>query len=191
LENYKLEKNNIEEKIQQVLNNPNFCPCLFLGKYTTEFKRIYKDRIFSLYNLNDVRELVDRFMGIADLNGRYFVIDGISNLTSVGQNSLLKFIEENKFPIILLSYFDRVSPIILSRIKFIFKSPVHEAKNTRFVELKDALRALEEKKKDEDFTIMDEVRFYAENCPKGFVAKYSSSEYGYSSEKILKILSKL
>ena len=57
----------------------------------------------------------------SNVNSKFLVLDGIGFLSHVGQNSLLKFIEESKLPIIILSYGDKISPIIMSRMKIIVK----------------------------------------------------------------------
>jgi hypothetical protein len=164
---------------------------MFIGKYVTEFKKIYRGKIFSAHTLEDVKYITDNYIGKSELSGKYFVIDGLGFLSQTGQNALLKFIEESTFPIILLSYYDRVSSIILSRIKFIFKKPIKEVTNLKFVRLKDALAMISEKKKDPDFSEMEEIKFYAENCPIAMVLKYSAGTFDYNSQKILAMISKL
>jgi hypothetical protein len=182
----------IEITIKQILSEKELCPCILLGKYVAEFKKIYKGKIFSAYKLEDVKYIVNNYLGMSDLDDRYFVIDGIGFLSAIGQNALLKFIEESKLPIILLSYYDKVSPIILSRIKFVFKKPTKEVTNLKFSRVRDALSIIDEKKKsDTDFSDMEEIKFYAENCPPAFVLKYSAGDYDYSSQKILRLLSKI
>jgi len=184
----KLANLSMEDTIKTILDNPNMCPCLLLGKYVTEFKKLYRDRIFQTYKLEDIRNLVYDYSGYDNLDGKFMVIDGIGFLNEMGQNALLKFIEESTFPIILLSYYDKVMPTILSRTKFIFKKPIKEVTNLKFVKVKDALALVEEKKKSPDFTEMDEIALYAEICPAAFVLKYSAAEYDHSANKILKMM---
>ena len=107
--------------IEKLLEHVEMCPCLLIGKYVTEFKKVYKDTIERVYTLDDVRNLIDSYDGVSSVNSKFLVLDGIGYLSHVGQNSLLKFIEESKLPIIILSYGDKISPIIMSRMKIIVK----------------------------------------------------------------------
>lgn len=178
--------------INLILNNKEMCPCVLIGKYVNEFKKIYRGKIFSAHTLEEVRYIVNNYTGISDLEDRYFVIDGISFLSNNGQNALLKFIEESKFPIVILSYYDKISSIVLSRIKFIFKRPLKEVTNLKFVKVKDMLAMIDEKKKsDPDLSEIEEVKLYAENCPNAFVLKYSAGDYDFSSQKILRMISRI
>jgi len=178
-----------EEIIMSILNNPERCPCLFIGKFVPLFKKLYQGRIFNLTTLDSVRELVNRFAGLSDLEGRFFVIDGIGFISPAAQNSLLKFIEESKFPIILLSYYDKVSSIIHSRVKFVYKRSPAELKTLKFIHPKDAFNIIEEKKKkDPDFSEMDEVKFYADNCPAAYALRYSLVDYDNYSMRLLRVM---
>lgn len=181
-----------EELINKILGDEGFYPCLLMGSYVTLFKKIYGDIIFSVHSLEDVRGLVDRFYGLEDLGGKIFVLDGVGFLSVTGQNSLLKFIEESKFKIVLLSYYDKVSPIIKSRMKFVFKKPVSSIKNLKFGKLRDVLTLVDDsRKKDSEFNDMDEVKIYADNCPGAFIFKYSIERNDYDSERILRMLSRV
>jgi hypothetical protein len=178
--------------VNEILKNSFYCPCLLLGKYDSIFKSMYKGRIFKASTLEDVRDIVDRFYGIDDLDGRYFVLDGVGFLNSTGQNALLKFVEECKFPLVLLSYYDTVSPIIMSRMKFVYKKSVTEVKGLDFVRVKDVLMMIEDKKRtDSDFSEIDEVKLFAEYCPPAFALKYSVPWFDYSASRMLKLISKL
>jgi hypothetical protein len=183
-----------EEVIDLVLQNELYTPCLILGKYIYDFKKKYQGKIFSVGTLEDVKYITDRFMYAKSLDGNYFVMDNVGFLNDMGQNSLLKFIEENQFPIVLLSYVDKVSPIIQSRMKFIFKKSIVETKNFRFMKLKDAISTIDDmKKRDKDFNEMDELKFYAENCPSAYMYKYSAGDVfnQYSNNRVLKMIAKM
>lgn len=177
--------------IESILKDPNYCPCLLLGRSSIDFKKAYQGRIFTVTSLEAVRDIVERYTGISDLEGRYCVLDGICFLSEVGQNSLLKFIEESRFPIVLLSYYDKVSPIIMSRVKFVFKSPTHEIKNLKFMKYKDALTALEDKQGKEELSNQDKLRFYIDNCPVAYYMDKSCIANDGVSKRINKILSGL
>jgi hypothetical protein len=178
--------------IRNVLDNPEYCPCAFIGQYVPEFKKIYADRILDLHGLEDVRTLIENFSGLKSTQGKFMVLDGIGFLNPTGQNSLLKFIEENSSPIILLAYYDKISPIIMSRIKFVYKQPMSEVKNLHFIGLKEALNSVDNKRKsDPEYSEMDELKFYAEMCPKAFVGKYSCPRHSLGTTRILRMVSKL
>ena len=154
------------EVIKNILKSKEYCPCLLLGRYATEFKKFYRDKIFMVNDLDAVRNVVNNYSGIEDLEGRYFVMDGVGFLSDIGQNSLLKFIEESKFPIVLLSYYDKVSPIIMSRVKFVFKESPAKVTNLKFVKPSACIEYVTEKEKSsEDFTETDRINYYADNCP--------------------------
>jgi hypothetical protein len=178
-------------EVQDILSNPSYCPCLLLGGYTIAFKKTYAGRIFKAYTLEDVRNLVEDFSGISDMDGMYLVIDGIGYLNDIGQNSLLKFIEESKLPIVLLSYYDKVSPIIQSRMKFTFKESIIKVKSLKFMSISSAVRVLEEKKQeDKEMSDIDEAKFLAESCPKAFGLLNMAGSRDYASRRVLKLLSK-
>lgn len=178
------------DPVKTVLDNPDYCPCLLLGKLAVEFKRQYKGKIFLVGNLEAVRGVVNEYSGISDLEGRYCVLDGVGFLSDIGQNSLLKFIEESKFPVILLSYYDKVSPIIMSRMKFVFKAPIMEVDNLKFMRAEDCFNALDEKSKQEELTMDDRVKYFAENCPLAYYIE-NSGNYDSGSRRINKLLGKL
>lgn len=177
-----------EDFIKRVLNNSDMCPCLMIGKYVNDFKHIYKDVIERVYTLNGVKRIVEEYDGIEHVNSGVLVLEGIGNLSDVGQNSLLKFIEESKLPIIILSYNDRVSPIIMSRMKIVVKK-WYDIKKFDFIKVKDAMRALNEKKKDSNFDEYQQVQFMADNCPALYsVMKQAGSPFDYSNPRMISIM---
>ena len=92
----------VSDFVHMVLNNVGMCPCLMIGMYVQEFKKQYKDVIGRVYNIDNVRDLIDSYEGVTRVNSKFLVLDGVGYLSATGQNSLLKFIEESKVPIILL-----------------------------------------------------------------------------------------
>lgn len=178
----------IKEFIEKVLTNREMCPCLMIGRYVNEFKKQYKDTIERAYTLGDVRRLVEEYDGIESVNSDVMVIEGIGYLSSVGQNSLLKFIEESKLPIILLSYNDKISPIIMSRMKIVVKR-WYQIKSLKFSKVSDAIRALNDKKKDGQMKEYEEVQFMADNCPTLYSIKQQAGDpYDYSNQRMIDIM---
>ena len=175
-----------EEFVKLLLFDKSYCPCLLIGKYVNVFKRAFQGTIERAYTLNDVRRLVEEYDGISHVNSEYLVLDGVGYLSQVGQNSLLKFIEESKLPIVLLSYTDRISPIILSRMKIVMKR-WYGVKTLSFSGVKETISALREKKeKDGNF---DEVQYLADNCPQLYSLKQQAGDLSeYTNNRMLNIL---
>lgn len=181
-------KKDISEFIKDLLSDTEMCPCLMIGKYVNEFKRIYKDTIERAYSLVDVRRLIEEYDMVQSVNSKYLVIEGVGYLSSVGQNSLLKFIEESKLPIILLSYNDKVSPVIMSRMKIVVKR-WYPVKSLNFVRVKDALRTLDEKKQTSQMKDYEEVQFMANNCPTLYSIKQQSGDpYDHFNDRMINIM---
>lgn len=94
-------------------------PCVCFGDAVSDFKKYYKGPIVHLENDKDLREHIAYYSGLDDI-GRLLVIEDISFIT--GANTiLLKFIEETKLPVVLLSRYDKMDGVLLSRIKHIEK----------------------------------------------------------------------
>lgn len=175
-----------EELVELILFNKEYCPCILIGRYVNVFKRAFTGNIERAYSLQDVRRLVEEYDGISNVNSKYLVLDGVGYLSAVGQNSLLKFIEESKLPIILLSYTDRISPIILSRMKFVFKK-WYGVKSLKFSKITDTITALREKKeKDGNF---DEIQYMADNCPSLYSLRQQAGDtIDYTNNKMINII---
>ena len=175
-----------EDFIKLLLFNRDYCPCLLIGKYVNVFKREFKGVIERAYTLSDVRRLVEEYDGISHVNSDYLVLDGVGYLSSVGQNSLLKFIEESKLPIVLLSYTDKISHIILSRMKFVLKK-WYGVKSLQFSSVGDTIKALKEKKdKDSNF---NEMQYIADNCPSLYALRQQAGDsLEYINNKMISIM---
>lgn len=185
----------MEEEIKSIIENASYSPCILLGKYASEFKRIYDGRIFLVNSLESVREITNNYSNISSLDGMLFVIDGIGFLSETAQSALLKFIEESKFPVILLSYYDKISPIILSRMKFVYKHPISDVKQLKFTKLGACLDLLDDKYKEarekgEDFTEMDKIKFYSTTCPIAFFFENNCVTKDRVSRRVNKIIGK-
>ena len=176
--------------IEKLLEHVEMCPCLLIGKYVTEFKKVYKDTIERVYTLDDVRYLIDAYDGISNINSKFLVLDGIGYLSHVGQNSLLKFIEESKLPIIILSYGDKISPIIMSRMKIIVKR-WDVVKNLNFSSVADTISYINEKNstREEKMSEFEEVQVMANMCPSLYSIKQQDGDkYGYNNSRLINIM---
>nr|DAY36472.1 MAG TPA: Redirecting phage packaging protein C packaging protein, DNA Binding.0A [Bacteriophage sp.] len=176
--------------IEKLLEHVEMCPCLLIGKYVTEFKKVYKDTIERVYTLDDVRNLIDSYDGISNVNSKFLVLDGIGFLSHVGQNSLLKFIEESKLPIIILSYGDKISPIIMSRMKIIVKR-WDVVKNLNFSSVADTIAYINEKNstREDKMSEFDEVQIMANMCPSLYSIKQQAGDkYGYTNSRLINLM---
>lgn len=134
-------------------------PVLLIGKAVTMFKGAYKGNIFELKNTDDVKTFISEYAGI--LFPKPVVISDIGYLHQTAAFLLLKYVEESKSPIILLSTTDNVSSILLSRVKRIVKFPVNENSDNTLMSVGDAFNIVYK----EDSKPVDKIQFYAENCP--------------------------
>lgn len=175
--------------INRLLESTEMCPCLLVGKYVNEFKRVFKGHILTVYTLENVRNVIESYSGLREVQGGYLVLEGVGYLSDSGQNSLLKFIEESRVPLILLSYNDRVSPIILSRMKIVVKR-WETVKGLKFISPKEAFRNVRDKKdNDKDFREYQEIQYYADNCPSAYSLKMLAGDsYDSITDRILSVL---
>lgn len=177
-----------EDFINKLLSDDNLTPCLLVGRYVNIFKHIYDGYIQRTYSLNDVEHLIEEYEGIENVNSKFLVLEGVGNLSLTGQNSLLKFIEESKVPLILLSYNDKVINTIRSRMKIVAKL-WYPVKSLSFSRVKDAQKAFNEKKRDENFKGNAEIQFIADNCPRLYALRESSGDiYDFNNQKMLNIM---
>lgn len=176
--------------VHMVLEDRNLTPCLLIGKYVDAFKQVFKGTIIRAYSLDNVRHLIEEYDGISNVNSGTLVIEGVGYLSQIGQNSLLKFIEESSLPIVLLSYNDNVINTIRSRMKLTLKlwEPV---KDFKYLDIVGALRAAEEKKaSNPNFRGNNEIQFYADSCPNLYVLKsQAGNPYDFSNNKMLSVMS--
>lgn len=162
MNNSKLMRTQIEE-IVKVLDPGRIketCPVVLIGKAVTLFKQIYTGVINELKNTEDVKNFVSDYTGIE--SPKPVVISDIGYLQTNAAFLLLKLVEEAKFPVILLSTEDKVSSILLSRVKRIIKFPVNENTDNKLLPVSDAYNQVYG---DSDKKVMNKVQFYAENCP--------------------------
>ena len=95
-------------------------PVLLIGDASVCFEKLYSGPMKEVFNSDDVRELVTYYYGVEHLS-HPLVIKDLGSLSEEASFLLLKLVEEAKYPIILLSSYDKVSPILLSRCRKILK----------------------------------------------------------------------
>lgn len=174
--------------IEKVLHNYDMMPCLMIGAYVNSFKQNFDGTIERAYTLDNVRHIIEEYEGIERVNSGVLVIEGVGYLSAIGQNSLLKFIEESKLPIVLLSYSDQVIDTIRSRMKIVVKR-WYPVKSLDFQRVSDAQKTMLEKKKDKDFRGANEVLFMAQNCPRLYGIKQSAGNpYDYNNDRMIGIM---
>ena len=179
-----------EEVVDAILKDTSLCPCLLIGRYVNIFKKKYTGSIERIYSLSDVRSLISEYEGIQSINSKYLVLEGVGYLSSVGQNSLLKFIEESRLPIILLSYNDKISPIILSRMFSVYKS-WYSVKSLSFQTVDNALSSLQEKKSEnKDFKEYEEIQYMADNSPTLYsITQQAGDKFDYLNTRLIGLMS--
>jgi replication-associated recombination protein RarA len=177
--------------INDIMNKPEMCPCLLIGKLVLDFRKMYKGHIIHLDNVGEVRSLIENFYGYSELGrGTHLVIDNVGFLSSQGQTGLLKFIEDAQYPVICLSYIDNIFPTILSRMKYVYKQSLTSVKKMEFLRPSDMFQLLErEKSKNKDFNRYDEMKLYADKSPIGFVLKHSTRDIGSIPERVAMLIS--
>ena len=102
------------------LRDKSIYPLLIMGTYVNNFKKSVKLPIYKVESIADVKEFVSYYSGIKNID-RPIVLDDISFLSSRVEGVLLKFVEETKLKVIILSYYDKSSLIFLSRFKTVVK----------------------------------------------------------------------
>lgn len=131
--------NNIK---QTIISINTYTPVLLIGGAVIYFKQRYKGKINILRNIEDTRNFVaDNLNKVYD---KPLVIDGIGDLTPNAQATLLKYIEEARTSIFLLSEQDTVSEIIKSRCRRVSKLPLSETVSNRMYPAAKAAEALRE-----------------------------------------------
>lgn len=182
-----MKEGSLEVEVRAILKEENRCPILFIGRYVNAFKRVYKGNITRIYTLDNVRTVLQEYDGIDEIRNHFLVLEGVGNLSGIGQNSLLKFIEESKLNLILLSYNDKVLSTILSRMRTVMKSwyPVKELK---FLGMATANSVLKEKKQ-QGMKEYEEIQFLADNCPSLYSLKeQAGNSYDFMNRRLLDVI---
>lgn len=92
------------------------------------------------------------------------MIDGLSFLNQDALFILLKLVEESELNIILLSRFDNIPSVILSRVRKIVKYKNKESKS-QFLDLKEGIEIVN-RNIDEDSHYYDKLKYIIKYSPK-------------------------
>ena len=159
----------------------NKAPILLVGGAVPKFKKMYKGNIYKVTTLDEARDFVANFYGLT--LDKPVVMEDISLLSYDAQFLLLKLVEEARFPIVLLTLQDKVSPIILSRIKTYMKFPLDYDIKCNGMDIAGAQEELDKMVNEEKISLSDTEsveKFYAENCPE---LLYLEKNIGYVKNK--------
>ena len=150
--------------IKDIENNT---PMLIMGTAVMDFKKGYGKPIKVVRTTEEVRDLVANYASISSLDVP-LVIDDLSFLKdNLSSMLLLKLVEESKFNLILLSLYDKVSPIMLSRVKTIIKYQKDKVES-EFMPVGSGLRRVEEQL-SADSHYFDRVKAFAKISPAAYV----------------------
>ena len=138
-------------------------PRLIIGDAVTDFKKSYSGKIESLQSIPELKDLVSYYTGIKHLD-RELVIEDISFLGSDASASLLKFIEETSLRVVLLSRYDKVDKVLLSRIREVQKY-YSQATSSQFLNCRDGNERIKDML-SEDSHYYDKVRYMSKFSPK-------------------------
>lgn len=175
---YKEYEDRLYENIKSIKSKT---PLMLVGGAVTMFKKMYRGNIYKITNPDETRDFVANFYGL-ELD-KPVVLEDISLLSYSTQFLLLKLIEEAKFPVVILTLQDKVSPIILSRIKTYIKFPLDFDTGCTFMSIPDTQAELDKMIEDGKMTFDDKEgteKFYAENCPE---LLYLDKGMGYVKNK--------
>lgn len=111
-----------------VVNHFDKFPMIIMGGAVQDFKKSYHGPIVRCSSVEEVREFVSYYSGIRSLD-RVLVMEDLSFLPEMCEGLMLKFVEETKLNLIILSLFDKVSSVMLSRMKEVIKYSLFEVKS--------------------------------------------------------------
>lgn len=134
-----------------------------MGSAVIDFKKHYKDSILHVDSLADLREAVAYYSSVNNL-GRYLVIEDLSFLPRQAEGLLLKFVEESKLQVILLSVYDVFSDIFVSRFKMVLKY-TKERTDSKFLSVASGSKQIDEALSD-NTSKFDRVRYQGKLSPK-------------------------
>lgn len=158
-------------------------PILIVGEARLLFLKLWKYKVNRVSNTKDLREVSEYYSLVDDT--KPIVIDDLSLIQGNSLKILLKLIEESKTPIILLSSFDNLDSILLSRIKTFIR--FKEEIKSEFLSLNKFYSVLA----DKDFSdskASDKVKFYRDKCPLYLPLDYDL-KLSSNKDRILSILS--
>lgn len=139
-------------------------PALIIGNAVVDFKKNYHGPIARVTTPEELRDLVSYYSGIDDI-GRILVVEDISFLSNPSlEGLLLKFVEESKLPLVLLSTYDKVSSVLLSRCKEVVKY-YHNKTDSEFLSVADGNQKVNDTLSPDSY-YFDRVRYYSKFSPK-------------------------
>lgn len=150
------------EDMGKIINSLVF-PAMFIGDAVADFKKEFRGYINTVQTLDELREFVSYYNGIEDLD-RILVLEDISFLPRGSEGTLLKFVEETSLRLVMLSRFDKVSNIMLSRIKTVIKY-YNEEVSSQFLPVSKGYSGIEEMLK-ESSSYYDKIRYMGKLSPK-------------------------
>lgn len=113
-------------------------------------------------NNEELRDLIAQYTGIKSLETPLLVED-LAFLSPWGLQSLLKFVEDTRLDVILLSTYDNFTPPLLSRLKVFIKAPI-ERTNSNFLDAgrgRDRIDSI----LSGDSHVLDRVRYQGRESP--------------------------
>lgn len=93
---------------------------IIFGEAARLFKGIFTGSILSISTAEEVKDFLDNYSKLSD---EPLVFEDISLMNKQVQSYLLKFLEQDYRPIIVLASQDNLSPILLSRFNKVIKLP--------------------------------------------------------------------
>lgn len=175
-----------EDVLEVIEDVDKSSPVLLLGDATIDFKKEYEGGpINKVRDTEDVRDLVAYYTGMPRLPYP-LIIEGLSFLNKKSIFLLLKLVEESEFSIVLLSRFDNISPIILSRVKTTIK---YQNSNTtsELLSMSEGLR-LVDNKLSADSHYFDRLKYISKYSPPLYYIE-SKMNRVRNKNKIINILS--
>ena len=175
-----MNKQYLKESVENVFDT---APLLIVGDAYKLFRKAWKHKVISVRNAEDVREMVEYYTSV---NIDYpLVIEDVALLNANAVNLLLKLVEDASYPVILLSSYDNINGILLSRVKTFIKftnSPIECA----FMKPKDALQVVDEKS-GSDTKIIERYKAELKFSPLLYYFEMNEAR-GSNKSKILDIL---
>lgn len=156
------------------LNENTLYPMLLIGECAADFKKEEKVSIIKYENLQDFREEIYYYSSIK-VNDKIIVIEDIGFMPAQAQTLLLKFLEETKFKVVLLSTFDQVLPTIMSRMRS-FNKQVSIGKYNIKGKVKTTIDEME---KNPPSSFYNKIKMMKETCPLSvmYFSKYKSKKF--------------
>lgn len=138
-------------------------PLVLIGDAVSDWKKNYHGPIVEVSDIKELHEAIAYYSGITRLD-RPVVISDVSLVGDEANSALLKFIEDSPLQIVLLSRYDKLDSVLLSRVKRVEK---YYKTNTDSMFLRCSVG--QEKINDqlsEDSHYYDKVRYMGKYSPK-------------------------